>query len=146
MRIIAGGLTHTAGYGLLTAMSDYRKLEAWKLAHEARLAVYRVTAAYPAEERFALVDQTRRAASSIPSNIAEGAGHDSRREYARFLTYALASANEVEDHLLVARDLGYLPAEQWIEISADLARVRAMLTRLRQFMRRRASQRATGDG
>jgi four helix bundle protein len=130
-------------------MSDYRELDAWKLAHATRLAIYRATIRYPAGERFALVDQTRRAALSFTTNIAEGAGRNSDREYARFLNIAIGSVNEVEDHLLVARDLGYLPAEQWIEISADLARVRAMLTRLRQFMRRRATadgRRATGDG
>ncbi|HSM02154.1 MAG TPA: four helix bundle protein [Acidimicrobiia bacterium] len=123
-------------------MSDYRKLEAWKLAHTTRLAIYRATSSYPRTERFSLVDQTRRAASSITTNIAEGAGHDSPSQYVRYLNYALGSANEVEDHLLLARDLGYLAPDLWSELGQDLARVRSMLTRLRQFMRRRA----TGDG
>jgi four helix bundle protein len=123
-------------------VSDYRKLEAWKLAHATRLAIYRATMTYPRQERFSLVDQTRRAASSMTSTIAEGAGHDSRREYARFISYALGSVNEVEDHVLLARDPAYLPPDAWSEIGQDLARVRSMLTRLRQFMRRRV----TGNG
>ena len=117
-------------------MSDYRKLRVWETAHATRLAIYRATSVYPADERFSLVDQTRRAATSITSNIAEGAGHESSREYARFLTYAVASTNEVEDHLLLARDLGYISYESWAEIGEGLSKVRAMLTRLRQFHRR----------
>lgn len=124
------------------AMSDYRKLKVWRLAHTTRLAIYQATEGYPSDERFGLVDQTRRAASSITSNIAEGAGHESSREYARFLTYAVASANEVEDHLLLARDLGYISHEVWAGVAGDVAKVRAMLTRLRQFHRRGDRHRA----
>lgn len=135
------------GVWLASPMSDYPNLEAWKLAHATRLEVYRATTGCPRAERFSLVDQTRRAASSITSNIAEGAGHESRKEYARFLSYALGSINEVEDQLLLARDLGYLAPEVWGDLNRDLARVRAMLTRLRQFMRRKThGQRATGNG
>lgn len=129
------GLTRLAVSGLLGRVSDYRKLNVWKLAHAMRLAIYEATSRFPADERFSLVDQTRRAASSITSNIAEGAGHESSREYARFLTYAVTSTNEVEDHLLLARDLGYISHELWARIGGDLANVRAMLTRLRQFHR-----------
>ena len=132
-------------------MSDYRKLEAWQLAHATRIAIYRVTVGYPKHERFSLVDQTRRAATSVTANIAEGAGRSSDREYARYLSIAVGSTNEVEDHLLLAKDLGYLPFDRWAEITADVTRVRAMVTRLRQFMRRSTTsvddgRRATGDG
>ena len=129
------GLTRFVASGFLVFVSDYRNLKVWELAHAIRLVIYEATSAYPADERFSLVDQTRRAASSIASNIAEGAGHQSSREYARFLTYAVASANEVEDHLLLARDLGYVSHELWVRIGEDLARVRAMLTGLRRFHR-----------
>jgi four helix bundle protein len=132
-------------------MSDYRRLDVWQLAHKTRLKVYEDTAGYPASEQFVLVAQTRRAASSITSNIAEGAGRESRRDFARFLTYSMGSVNETEDHLLLARDLGYLSNDRWLSLTQDLARIRSMLTRLRQFMRRRSDtsgngQRATGNG
>lgn len=94
-----------------------------------------MTGSYPTHERFGLVDQTRRAAASIPTNIAEGAGRDSDREYARYLNIAIGSINEVEDHLLLARGLGYLPIEPWTRMTSDYGRVRAMLTRLKQYLR-----------
>ena len=114
-------------------MSDYRDLEVWRLAHALRLAIYRLTSDYPRHEQFGLVTQTRRAASSITANIAEGAGRDSDPEYSRFLSYALGSANEVEDHLLLAKDLGYIPRGVWESLTADLSRIRSMLMGLRRY-------------
>ena len=107
----------------------------WNLAHATRLTIYRATNDYPAHEQFGLIAQTRRAASSITANIAEGAGRGSNADYSRFLSYALGSANETEDHLLLARDLGYLPPDGWDAITADLSRIRSMLTRLRHYLR-----------
>jgi len=117
-------------------VSDYRSLEVWQLGHATRLEIYRITGSYPSSELYGLVSQTRRAASSITSNIAEGAGRGSRREYGRFLSYAIGSANETEDHLLLARDLGYLDRDQWTAIGKDLQRVRSMLIRLRAYLLR----------
>ncbi|OFW49371.1 MAG: hypothetical protein A2146_01540 [Actinobacteria bacterium RBG_16_67_10] len=115
-------------------MSDYRSLDAWNLAHATRLAVYRATAAYPAAEQFGLVAQTRRAASSIATNIAEGAGRGSNRDFGRFVSIAIGSTNETEDHLFLARELGYLPPDVWRDLSVSLERIRSMLSRLRSFL------------
>ena len=119
-------------------MPDYRKLDVWKLAHELALSVYRTTHAYPSDERFGLVTQTRRAVAAIPANIAEGAGRFSDRDYGRFVAIAAGSANEAEYHLLLAKDLGYLDHPTWEAIDNDLSRVRSMLTRLRHRLRRSA--------
>jgi four helix bundle protein len=118
----------------MSGMSDYRTLDAWQRAHQLTLAVYRATASYPASERYGLTAQTRRAVTSIPSNIAEGAGRDSDRDFARFVAVAAASSNETEYQLLLARDLGYVTDGTFRAITLEIGRVRSMLTRLRQSL------------
>jgi four helix bundle protein len=118
----------------MSGMSDYRTLDAWQRAHQLTLAVYRATASYPASERYGLTAQTRRAVTSIPSNIAEGAGRDSDRDFARFVAVAAASSNETEYQLLLARDLGYVTDGTFRAITLEISRVRSMLTRLRQSL------------
>ena len=84
----------------------YRDLVAWKRSHELTLAVYKQTKRFPAEERFGLTSQLRRASYSVPANITEGSGRDTNKDYLRFLIIALASLKESEYFLLLARDLG----------------------------------------
>jgi len=118
----------------MSGVSDYRTLDAWQRAHQLTLAVYRATASYPASERYGLTAQTRRAVTSIPSNIAEGAGRDSDRDFARFVAVAAASSNETEYQLLLARDLGYVTDATFRAITLEITRVRSMLTRLPQSL------------
>ena len=113
-------------------MADYRTLDAWTRAYEVTLTVYRATKAYPRTETFGLVAQTRRAATSVPANLAEGAGRGSNRDYARFVGIAIGSANELEFELRLAKDLGYLTPDDWRWFESELALIRSMLTRLRQ--------------
>ena len=108
-------------------MSDYRKLKVWQVAHELTLAVYGATKSFPREEIYGLTAQLRRSASSIPANIAEGVGRDGQKELARFLRIAKGSANETEYHLLLAADLGYLPAPEHTSLSTHASSVRKML-------------------
>ena len=129
-----GSLEASTDLWLSVPVSDYRTLDVWQLSHATRLEIYRLTASYPRSEQFGLISQTRRAASSITSNVAEGAGRGSRREYGRFLSYAIGSANETEDHLLLARDLGYLQPDTWRSITERLERIRSMLIRLRSYL------------
>ena len=82
-------------------------------------------------ERFGLTSQLRRAAVSIPSNIAEGAGRRSRSDYARFLDFALGSTNECEAQLLIARDLEFVTAETCGGLLSQINTVRRQLLRLR---------------
>ena len=108
-------------------MSNYRRLEVWKAAHQMTLQVYRDTIRFPSDERFGLTAQVRRAAVSIGANIAEGSARGGK-DYARFLTMALGSASEVEYLLLVATDLGYFDGRQ---LEADVTSIARRLTRLR---------------
>jgi four helix bundle protein len=89
-------------------MRDFRQLTSWQRAHALSIVLYEVVRRFPREDRFAVGDQLRRSALSIGANIAEGAGRQSPADYARFLSMAVASANEVENHLLVANRVGLI--------------------------------------
>ena len=89
-------------------MKDYRKLKVWEKSHKLALEVYKATLEFPKTEVYGLVSQMRRAASSIPSNIAEGSGRGGDAELARFLRIAMGSASELKYQLLLARDLKYV--------------------------------------
>ena len=91
---------------------DYRDLKAWQEARILVKSVYLATRAFPKEELFGLTQQIRRAAISVPSNIAEGYGRGSRKDYVRFLQVARGSLYEVQCQLLLGEDLGYLQATQ----------------------------------
>jgi four helix bundle protein len=106
---------------------DFRSIKAWERAHSLTPLVYRITAIFPNDERFGLVSQLRRACTSIPTNIAEGCGRGSEAELARFIEIATGSASEVEYHLLLARDLGYLSAEQYQPLADEVVEIRKML-------------------
>ena len=111
-------------------MNDFRKLQVWHKAHTLTLAVYRATSAFPSGERFGLVAQIRRAAVSIPANIAESCGRRTNRDEAHLLQVAFGSTCELEAELLVARDLGYLSAEDRGLLDVDVPEVKRMLSGL----------------
>jgi four helix bundle protein len=87
---------------------SWRDLQVWQKAHAACLAVYRLTAAFPPEERYGLGSQLRRSSSSVPANIAEGKGRATNADFRHFLIISRGSLEETRYHLLLAHDLGYL--------------------------------------
>jgi four helix bundle protein len=97
-------------------MEDFKNLVVWAKAHQFTLAVYQHTRTFPKEEMYGLTSQLRRSSASIGANIAEGCGRRSDAEMKRFLQIARGSANEVEYHLLLARDLQYLAAEEFNDL------------------------------
>src|SRR5215831_641834 len=105
-------------------MKDFRELRVWGKAHEMALACYRLTAEFPRAELFGLTSQIRRCGSSIPANIAEGCGRLGNTELHRFLQIACGSASELEYHLLLAKDLGYLPEGEYIQLDKKLAEMK----------------------
>ena len=86
-------------------MRDFHNLGIWKRGHQLTLDVYQATKSFPSEEMFGLTSKLRRAVSSIPTNIAEGCGRGSNKEFARFLQIAIGSTSEVEYELLLANSL-----------------------------------------
>ena len=96
-------------------MQNYRNLKVWVRAHEVTLRTYRATERFPEHERYGLRSQLRRAAASVSANLAEGAARRSDAAFLSFLDVASASASEADYHLLLARDLGYLDAEEHLE-------------------------------
>ena len=113
-------------------MQDYRNLRVWQKAHTLTLATYAVAAHLQKPDAWPVRDQMFRAAISIPSNIAEGAGRSSDLDFRRFLWHSLGSCNELEYDLLLARDLRFLPVELHRRLAGQLEEVRCMLSGLVQ--------------
>jgi four helix bundle protein len=111
-------------------MQDHERLRVWQRARKLAVAIYDSSQSFPAIERFGLQSQIRRAAISIPSNIAEGCSRSSRREFGRSLELALGSANEVICLLDIATDLGFLEAMDQDPLRNRTQAVRAMLINL----------------
>jgi four helix bundle protein len=106
------------------------ELDVFKMSHELALRVYSITRSFPKEETYSLTSQLRRAASSVPANLVEGANRSSRVDYRRFVSIAKGSAAETKYHLLLAKDLGYMQEKEYKQIVSDYARVLGMLDKL----------------
>ena len=117
-------------------MSDYRRLKVWEKAHELAIGTYRITEGYPRTEWYGLMSQMRRAAVSIPSNIAEGYGNGYNKNITRFLNVAMGSAFELEYQFLLSRDLGYIEKDMYEEMNQSLVEVKKMLSGLIKSLRR----------
>ncbi len=111
-------------------MRDFRKLKVWEKSHRLVLAIYNATGTFPREETYGLAAQLRRCCVSIPANIAEGCGRSGEAELGRFMLIAMGSASELEYNLLLARDLGYLDAQDYQELSREAGEVKRMLSTL----------------
>jgi four helix bundle protein len=97
-------------------MLGHERLKVWRMAHELTLAIYRATSRWPADERFGLTAQIRRAGAAVPTNLAERAAKRGPREFRRFADVALGSLAEVAYLLLLAHDLGILTPAEYAEI------------------------------
>jgi four helix bundle protein len=111
-------------------MQDFHNLDVWRKAHEITLSVYRLTSAFPQTEVYGLTSQIRRAAASVGANLAEGCGRGSDVDFKRFVQMAMGSASELEYHLLLSRDLGYLAPDRFNELVTEITSVRRMLSAL----------------
>lgn len=109
-------------------MRNYQDLQVWTKAHSLTLDLYRMSRGFPREEIYGLTSQMRRAAVSIGANLAEGCGRRARGDLARFVRIALGSASELDYHLLLCRDLGFLKIEDFGRSKERLTEVRKMLT------------------
>ena len=108
-------------------MRDFHKLGIWQRSHQLTLDVYKMSKSFPKDELFGLKSQIRRAASSIPTNIAEGCGRASNKDFAHFLQIAIGSASEVEYELLLAHDLEYINDEAFNKLTSETIAIRKMI-------------------
>ena len=111
-------------------MRPHNKLEAWSKSVDLVTGVYKETGDFPKEERYGLTSQIRRAAVSIPANIAEGAGRHSQKEFAYFLSNAQGSASELDTELIIAHRLGYLDETTFSRLISQLERIGHLITGL----------------
>lgn len=109
-------------------MRDFRKLKVWEKGHRLTLDVYEVTVTFPSEELYGLTSQMRRACAAIPANVAEGCGRGSNADLARFMQIALGSASELENHLLLARNLAFLKPTDYERLTGEVTELKRMLT------------------
>ena len=116
-------------------MSDFRKLTVWQKSYQLTLNVYRSTGSFPKEELFGMTSQMRRAAASIPANIAEGSGRGSDTELRRFCQIALGSANELQFFVMLSHDLPYMEIQQYTKLNESILEVQRMLGSLIQKLK-----------
>ncbi len=122
-------------------MINYRDIKVWQRAHALTLKVYKLTESFPASEVYSLASQMKRAAYSIPMNIAEGCGKSTDPDLARFMDIAAGSASELDYQFLLARDLSFIDNQAYDELSSELTEIRKMLTAFIQQIRKRIPKR-----
>ena len=118
-------------------MIDFKTLRVWEVFHEIALDIYKITRKFPLEELYGLTSQMRRAAASVPTNIAEGCGRNTDPDLAKFLTIAMGSASELEYQLLLSKDLEYIDQIEYETITEKLVAAKKMLNTFLKKVRAR---------
>ena len=113
-------------------MRDFKKYDIWQLSHELTLEVYKITSIFSKEELFGITSQLRRATSSIPTNISEGCGRNSDKEFNQFLNIALGSALETEYLFILSKDLNYLNQEQFQDLELKINNIKSKIYKLKK--------------
>lgn len=108
----------------------HKKLDVWRMSMDLVTEVYKVTDKFPKEEKFSLADQIHRSAISIPSNIAEGAARNTKKEFVNFLHIAQGSLSELDTQIELAKRLKYIEEQSWKELDIMMERIDRMLTGL----------------
>ncbi|MDX2362649.1 MAG: four helix bundle protein [Crocinitomicaceae bacterium] len=116
-------------------MHRFKDLEFWEKSKTLAVEIYELTGSFPQSEVYGITSQMRRAAVSIPSNIAEGAGRTSDKEFSRFLDIAMGSAYELETQLLIANDIGFLNKDKFESSNSQLSSVIQMISKFKQRLK-----------
>ena len=127
-------------------MRNYRDLQVWSKAHNLTLELYRLSRGFPREEVYGITSQLRRSAASIGANLAEGCGRRTSTELARFVRIAMGSASELDYHLLLCRDLGFMSGDDFTRSEAGLTEVRKMLTSFLQSVEEQVETQSRAAG
>lgn len=115
-------------------MRDFKKYDVWQLSHSLTLAIYKITSNFSKEELYGLTSQIRRSSSSIPTNIAEGCGRNSDKEFNQFLNVALGSACETEYLLILSKDLDYISLETFNELEKQINHIKSKIYNLKKAL------------
>jgi four helix bundle protein len=113
-------------------MHNYQELKVWQKAVELAQLTYKVTAGFPNDERFGLTSQIRRSAVSVASNIAEGAGRNTNKDFQNFISIAAGSAFELETQLIIALKVNFLANDDCETLRNELEQIKKMLFSLRR--------------
>jgi len=108
-------------------VSSYKELQVWQKGIKLVTEVYKVTDGFPRKETYSLTDQMRRAAVSVPSNIAEGFGRNTRPEMGRYSQFAIGSLCELETQIVIAKNLSYLSEDTFVALSESVSELERML-------------------
>ena len=111
-------------------MKDFRTLNVWQKSHKLAVMIYQETKKFPKEEVYGITSQIRRAIVSIPTNLAEGCGRGSDRDFAKFAQIAFGSANESEYLILLSNELGFIDRADSDELTEKVTEIKRMLTSL----------------
>lgn len=115
-------------------MHKYKELKVWQKSMNVTADIYKITEELPAKEKFNLISQICRAAVSIPSNIAEGAGRHSKKDFSHFLSIALGSSFELETQVILTEKLNYLTKAQIDQILAQITEIQSMILGLKKSL------------
>jgi four helix bundle protein len=115
-------------------MHNFKELKVWQLAMEISKAVFVATRLFPSEEKFTLISQMMRCAISIPSNIAEGCGRKSNKEFQQFLNISLGSSFELETQLILARNFNYINEPTFLSLQLQISEVQRMINGLKKSL------------
>jgi four helix bundle protein len=119
--------------------NNFQGLVVWQKSMDLAQIVHEISRKFPAEERFGLTLQIRRAGTSLPSNIAEGAGRNSKKEFSQFLSIALGSSFEVQTQLMLARRFEYITEQELESVSALLVEIQKMISGLKRSLMNKIS-------
>ena len=121
-------------------MKTHMDLDVWKLSIEVVKDIYEITKSFPKEEVFGLTSQIKKAAISIPSNIAEGASRQTNKEFIQFLYISLGSASELETQLIIARELGFIDVDNMEIINGKIENIKKMITGLINYKKSKINE------
>jgi four helix bundle protein len=125
-----------SGFGVFMS-NGYKKLDVWNLAYKLSLNIYRITKNFPKDEIYGLRSQIRRSSVSIIANLAEGHGKFYPKEFIRYISISIGSCNELEVHIMLARDLNYISENEYSDLIVKHEKVSKMLTGLRKGLKKR---------
>jgi four helix bundle protein len=115
-------------------MHRYKELKVWQKAIDLAVEVYQITEKLTKEERYGLISQINRCVVSIPSNIAEGAGRNTKKDFDNFLGISLGSSFELDTQLVISNRLGYVSSDDFEKIESELEHIQNMIAKLKQSL------------